>query len=120
LLRRIFGHKREEVAGGWRRLHKEMLHNLYASPNSVRVVKSRRTIWARHVARMRKMRNAYNIFVGKRRGNRPFERPKRRYEDNIRMDVREMGREFVDWMHLLRDREQWWAFVNTVMNLRLP
>jgi len=74
VLGRIFGTEREEVAGGWRRLHKEELHNLYASPNIIRVIKSRRMRWTGHVARMGQMRNTCNIFVGKPEGKRPLGR----------------------------------------------
>jgi hypothetical protein len=76
VLRRTFGTKREEVAGGWRRLHNEELHNLYASPNIIRVIKLRKEKWAEHVARIGEMRNAYNISVGKSEEKSPFERPK--------------------------------------------
>jgi hypothetical protein len=119
-LRKIFGHKMEEVAGGWRRLRNEELHNLYGLPNIIRVAKSSRMRWASHVARMRGMRNSYSIFVGKSEGKRPLRRPRRRWEDNIRMDLREIGWEDVDWMHLNQDRDQWGAVVNAVMNLRVP
>jgi hypothetical protein len=67
-----------------------------------------------------KMRNAYKIFFGKTEGKRPFGRSRRRCEDNIRMDLKEMGWEGVDWIHLAQDRDQWLALVNTVMNLRVP
>jgi hypothetical protein len=86
MLRRIFGPKREEVAGGWRTPHNEELYNLYASPNTIRVIKSRIMRWAGHVARMGEMRNSYNIFVGKSEGNKSLRRPRSRWEDNIRMD----------------------------------
>jgi hypothetical protein len=76
VLRKIFGPKREEVAGGWRRLHNEELHNLYASPNIIRVIKSGRMRWARHVTRMGEIRNAFNISVGKLSGMRLFRRPR--------------------------------------------
>jgi hypothetical protein len=78
-LRRIFRPQGEEVAGGWRRLHNEGFHNLYASPNIIRVIKSRRMRWAGHVSRMGEMRNAYKILVGKPEGKRPLGRPKRRW-----------------------------------------
>jgi hypothetical protein len=117
VLRRIFGTKREKVAGGWRRLHNEELHNLYASPNTG-MMKSRRMRWTWHVARMGQMRNEYNILVGKPEGKRPLGRPKRRWED-IRMDLREIVWEAVDYMHLAQDRGHWRAFINTVMNLRV-
>jgi hypothetical protein len=105
LLRRIFGPKGDEGAGGWRRLHNEELHNLYASP-IIRVIKSRRMRWAQHVACMGEMRNAYNILFGKPEGKRPLGRPRRRRKANIRMDLRETGWEGVDWMHLAQDRDQ--------------
>jgi hypothetical protein len=73
VLRRIFGPKREEVAGGWRRLHNEELHNLYTSPNIIRVIKSRRIRWAEHVALMSGMTNSYKMLVGKPEGRRPLE-----------------------------------------------
>jgi hypothetical protein len=83
VLRMIFGPKREEVAGGWSRLRNEELRNLYTSPNIVRVIKWRRTIWARHVAGMTEMRNTYNILIGICEGKRPLGRSKRRWENNI-------------------------------------
>jgi hypothetical protein len=114
-LRRIFVPEREEEAGGWRRLHNEELHNLYASPNIVRMM----TTWAEHVASMGEMRNAYKIFIGKYEWTRPFGRPKRRREGNIRMDLKETGWENVGCMRLAEDKNQWRAVVNTVMNLRV-
>jgi hypothetical protein len=95
VLRRIFVRKREEVAGGGRRLHNEDLHNLHALPN-IRVMKSRSVKWARHVARIGEMRNAYNILVRKPGGKRPLGRPRRRWEDNIRTDYEEIRRKVVD------------------------
>ena len=91
ILRRIFGPKGAEN-GEWRRLRNEKLHSLYRSPNVVRVIKSRRLRWARHVARMEEGRSAFKILTGKPTGNRPSERPRRRWEDNIRMDLEEIGR----------------------------
>jgi hypothetical protein len=105
------------VAGDWRILHNEELHNLYASPNTVRVIKSMMS-WAGNVARMGKMRNAYTILVRKPQRKRPLGRPRRRWEDNIRMDIREIGLG-VDWIHLAQDKDQRRALVNTVMNLRV-
>jgi hypothetical protein len=79
------------VIGGWRKLHNEELHNLYCSPSIIRIIKSRRMRWAGHVARMGEKRNAYRILVGKPEGNRPLGRPGRKWEDNIKMDFREIG-----------------------------
>jgi hypothetical protein len=90
VLRGVFGPKREEVAGGWRRLHNEELHNLYVSQNIIKVIKSRRMRWAGHVACMGEMRNTYNILVGKREGKRSLARPGSRRESNVRMYIREI------------------------------
>jgi hypothetical protein len=87
----IFGPRRDEVTGHWRKLHNEELHNLYSSPNIIRLVKSRRMRWAGHVARMGETRNAYRILVGKSEEKRPLGRPRRRWVDNSKMDFREMG-----------------------------
>jgi hypothetical protein len=104
ILRRIFGPKREEVAGGWRRLHNEELHNLYASPNIIRAMKSKRMRWTGHVTCMGDTKNTYKILVGKPEGKRPLGRCGRRWEDNIRMDLREEGWKHVDRIHLAQDR----------------
>jgi hypothetical protein len=120
VLTKIFGLKRDEVTGGWRKLHNEELHGLYSSPGIVRVIKARRMRWAGHVARMGEVRGAYNILVGRPEGRRPLGRPKRRWKDNIKIDLREIGFGDVDWIHLPRDRNTWRALVNTVMNLRVP
>jgi hypothetical protein len=90
VLRRIlvFGPRRDEVTGDWRKLHNEELHNLNSSPNIIRMIKSRRMRWAGHVARMGKTRNAYRILVGKPEGKRPPERPRCKWVDNIKMDLR--------------------------------
>jgi hypothetical protein len=120
VLRRIFGPKRDEVTGGWRKLYNNELHGLYSSPSIVRVIKARRMRWAGHVVRMGEVRGAYNILVGRPEGRRPLERPRRRWEDNIKMDLREIGFGDVDWIHLARDRDNWRALMNTVMNLRVP
>jgi hypothetical protein len=87
VLRRIFRPQKQQVVGGWKRLHNEELRNLYASPNIIRVLKSRNMMWVRHVARMGKMRNAYNILVGRRRRKIPLGRPRRRWDYDIRMDL---------------------------------
>ena len=88
---RIFGPKRDEVTGEWRKLHNEELNNLYSSSNIVRVIKSRRIRWAGHVARVGEGRGVYRVLVGKPEGRRPLGRPRHRWEDNIRMDLREVG-----------------------------
>jgi hypothetical protein len=91
VLRRIFGPKRDEVTGEWRKFHNEELHNLYSSPNIIRMIKSRRMRWAGHVARVGEKRNAYRILVGKPEERRPLGRPRRRWVDNIKIDLREIG-----------------------------
>jgi len=110
----------EEVTGEWRKLHNEELNNLYSSPNIVRVLKSRRMRWAGHVARMGERRSVYRVLVGKPEGRRPLGRPRHRWGDNIRMDLREVGCGCVDWMELAQDRDRWRALVSAVMNLRVP
>jgi hypothetical protein len=117
--RRLIGPKREEVAGGWRRLRNEELHNLYTSPNIVRVIKSERVRWVGHGVRIGEMRNAYNILVGKPKQKKPPGTPKRRCGEHIRSYLKEIGWEVVDWIHLSRDRDSWWVLQNTVMYLRL-
>jgi hypothetical protein len=87
LLRRIFGPKRDEVIGVWRKLHNEELHDLYSSPTILRVIKSRRMRWAGHVARIGEGRGVYRVMVGKPEGKRPLGRHRRRWEDNIKMDL---------------------------------
>jgi hypothetical protein len=119
VLRRIFGPKREED-GSLRKLHNDELHSLYSSPNNVRMIKSRRMRWTGHVARMGEGRGVYKVFVGRPEGKRPLGRPRRRWEDNIKMDLRERGIDGANWIRQARDRVQWRTFVNTVMKLRVP
>jgi hypothetical protein len=87
------------VTRGSRKLHNEELHGLYSSPSIIRVIKVRRMRWAGHVARMVEVRGAYNILIGRPEGRRPLGRPRRRWEDNIKMDLREIGFENVYWIH---------------------
>ena len=101
VLRRVFGPKRDEVTGEWRKLHNE-LRDLYSLPNIVRVVKSRRMRWAGHVARMGEGRGVPRVLVGKPEGKRPPGRPRRRWEDNIETDLKEVG-EVRDWMELAQN-----------------
>jgi hypothetical protein len=96
------------------------LHDLYSSPNIVRVIKSRRMRWAAHVARMGEGRGAYRVLVGRPEGKRPLGRPRRRWEDNIKIDLGEIGIDGANWIRPAQDRVQWRVFVNTVMNLLVP
>ena len=119
MLRRVFGPKRKEVTGEWRKLPNEEL-NLYSLPIIVRVVKSRRMRWARHVARMGEGRGVHRVLVGKPEGRKILGRPRRRWEDNIKTGFQEVGRGFGDWMGMAQDRDRWRALVSTVMNFRVP
>jgi hypothetical protein len=119
VLRRIFGPKRDEATGEWKTLHNEELNDLYSSPNIIRVIKSRRMRWAGRVARMGEKKVAYRILVGRPEGRRPLGRPRRRWEDNIKMYLQKVGRG-MDWIELAQDTDRWRALVNAVMNLRLP
>jgi hypothetical protein len=118
VLRRIFGPKKDGVTGEWRKLHSEDLHNLYSSPD-IRQIKSRRMRWAGHVARMGEERKLYKVLVGKPKGKRPLGRPRHRWRDGIRMDLREIVLGGVDWIRLAQDRDRWRAVVCAVMNLRV-
>ena len=118
VLKRVFWPKRDKVTGEWRKLHKEELRDLYSQSNIVRVVKLRMR-WVGHVARIGEGRGVHRVLVGKPEGKRPLGRPKRRWEDNIKMDLQEVGGGG-DWMELAQDRDRWRALVNTVMNLRVP
>jgi len=119
-LRRIFGPRREEVTGEWRRLNNEELNDLYTSPNIVRVIKSRKMRWAGHVARMGEERWVYRVLVGKPKGRRPLGRPRGRWVDNIWMDLQKVGCGYMDWIGLAQDRDRWRTLESAVMNLRVP
>jgi hypothetical protein len=121
MLRKIFGPMRDEVTGEeWRKLHNEELSDLYSSPSMITIIKSRRMRWAGHVAQMGAKRNAYRLLLGKPEGKIPLGRPRGRWVDNIRMDLREVGWGDVDWIGLAKDRNRWRALVNSVLNLRVP
>jgi hypothetical protein len=106
VLRRIFGPKRDEVTGEWRRQHNKELCAVYSSPSITRVMKSRILRWAGHVARKGERRGAYRALVGKPEGRRPLGRPRRRWEDNIKIDLREVGWGGMDWINLAQDRDR--------------
>jgi hypothetical protein len=120
VMRRIFGPKRNEVTGEWRKLHNEELRDLYSSPSIIRIMKSRRMRWAGHIARMGEKKNAYRLLVGKPEGKRPLGRPIRRWVDDIRMDLGEVGWGDVNWIDLAQDRNRWRAVVSSVLNFRVP
>jgi len=120
VMRRIFGPRREEVTGEWRRLHNEEPNDLYSSSNIVQLIKSKRMSWAGHVARMGEERGVYRVLVRKPEGKRPLGRPRHRWVDNIRMDLQEVGCGYMDWIVLAQDRDRWRTLVSAVMNLRVP
>ncbi|KAJ4428559.1 hypothetical protein ANN_24603 [Periplaneta americana] len=101
-------------------IHNAQLHALYSSPDIIRTITSRRLRWAGHVTRMGESRNAYKVLLGRPEGKRPLERPRRRWEDNIEMDLREVGYDGRDWINLAQDRDQWRPYVRAPMNLRVP
>jgi len=119
VLRRIFGPRRDEVTGEWRRLHNEELNDLYFSPDIVWVIKSRRMRWAGHVARMGEERGVYRVLVGKPEERRPLGKPRRSWMDSIRMDLQEVGCWYMDCIVLAQDRDSWRTLVSAVMNLRV-
>jgi hypothetical protein len=102
------------------RTNNEELHDLYSSPSSIRMVKARRMRWVGHLARMGEMRNTYRLLVGKPEGRRPLGRSRRRWLDNIRMAMVEVGWGDLDWIGLAQDRDRWIALVNSVLNARVP
>jgi len=115
--RRISGPKRDEVTGKWRKLHTEELNDLYSSPSTFRVIKSRRMRLAGHVARMRESRGVYSVLVRKPEEKRPLGRPRHRWKDNIKICLQGMGCGGMDWIELAQNRDSWRALVNAVMNL---
>jgi len=106
--------------GEWRKLHNEELSDLYSFPNIVRVVKSRRMRWAGRVARIGEERVVHRVLMGKPEGKGPLGRPRRRWEDKVKMVLQAVGGDCGDWMELAQDRDRWRALVSTVMNLRVP
>jgi hypothetical protein len=123
VLRKIFGLKRDEVTGEWRKLHNKELHYLYSSPSIIRIIKLRRMRWMGHVARMGEKKNVYRLLMGKPERKRPLGRPRHRWVkwvNNIRMDLEEVGWGDVDWIGLAQERNRWRTLVNLVLNLRVP
>jgi hypothetical protein len=116
----LFGPKRDEVTGEWKRLHNEKLNDPYSSPTILRVIKSRRMRWAGHVPRMGEGRGVCRVLLGKPEGKKLLGRPRRRWEDNIKMDLQEVGCEGMDWIELAQDKDRWRALVNAVINFRVP
>jgi hypothetical protein len=120
VLREIFGPKREDVTGEWRKLHNDELNNLNSSPSIVRVIISRRKIWEGHAARMWEGKEVDRVSVRKPEGKKPLGKPRRRWDDNTKIDLQEVGCRGMDWMYLAQDRSRWLALVNAVINLRVP
>jgi hypothetical protein len=114
---RIFGPKREED-GSWRKLHNDELHDLYSSLNIVRVIQSEDVVGGT-CGTHGEGRGVYRVLVGRPEGKRPLGRPKRRWEDNIKLGLREIGIDRTNWIQLAQDRVQWRAFVSTVMNIQV-
>jgi hypothetical protein len=119
VLRRIFGPKRDDVKGEGCQVHNKEIRDLHSSPSIIRMIKLRRMRWTDNVARMVEYRNAYRLLVGKPEGKRPLGRPRRRWVDNIRMDLGEIGFGGVDWIDLVQDRDKQRALANAVINLRV-
>ena len=120
VLRKISGAKRYKIIGKWRKLQNAELHALYSLPDIISSLKLRLMRWTVHLACVELSRNAYRILVGKPEGKRPLLRLRHRWEDNIKMNLRDMGCDTEDWLDLAEDRDQWRAYVRAVMNLRVP
>jgi hypothetical protein len=120
VLRRIHGPKRDDHTGEWRRLHNEELHSLHAAPDILRVIKSRRLRWAGQVAHMTDDRTVYRVMVGNLQGKRPVGRPRTRWADNVKKDLREVGLSEDDWMDRARDGSAWRGVVGAAMDFRAP
>ena len=120
VLRRIFRPKMDEVTGDWRKLHNEELNDLYFSPNIVRIIKLRRMRWAGNVARMGERKGVFRGLMGKLDGKSPLGRSRNRWEDNIKMDLQEVGCVGMAWNDLAQDRDRWRTLVNAVMYFRVP
>jgi hypothetical protein len=118
--RKIFGPMRDEVTEYWRKFHTEELNDPYSSINIFRIIKSRRMRWVGHVERMGDRKGIYRVMVGKPEEKRPLGRPRRRWEDNIKMDLQEVCWGGMDWIDMAQDRDSWRALVNAVMNIRAP
>jgi hypothetical protein len=118
--RKIFGPKRDEVTEKCRKPHIEELNDLYCSPNIVRKIKSKRMRGAGHVAIIEEMRGVNRVLAGKPEGKRQLGRSRCRWEDNIKMDLQEVGCGIMDWIELARDRDKWRTFVNAARNLQVP
>ena len=118
VLRRMFGPQRDEVTRKWRKLHNEELNNLYSSPNIVWVIKSRRMKWAGHVALLER-REACTVFWWGNLRERPLDRPRRKWEDNMKMDRQGVGCVGMDWIELAQNKDRWRALVNAVINIRV-
>jgi hypothetical protein len=118
--RKIFGPKGDEVTGEWRKLHNEELRDLYSSPSIIRIMKWSRIRWAGHVARLGEKRDVFRLLAGKPEGKRPLGRPKRRWVDNIRMNLGEVGWEDADWIGMAQDRNRWRALVSFIFRLINP
>jgi hypothetical protein len=117
---RIFGPKRDKETGEWRKLRNEELHDLYSTLNKCAGDKIETNVMGRACSPVGEERGVYRVLVGKPEGKRPLGRPMHRWEDNIRMDLQEVGCGGLDWIGLAQDRERWRAIVNAVMNLRVP